>query len=1417
MPKVYRDYFNIDPKYYAAVTADLIEQKKVSWEKFYPHETFIKLLETTYKVLSGTATRSIWVEGPYGAGKSHAALTVKSMIDATDEAVEAYFKDFNLSGDLCNKLISVKHSGKILTIHRIGSASIQTDTDLILAVQQSVMRALRANGIQNQGEASMRDAFLAWLGRPGSRDYFNTLIHTESYAWDFSGMSVDDVVDKLQNGTNDQIESMMGNVMTVLKGNGQYGLFSDVNDMAEWIKSVIEKNRLSAILFVWDEFSEYFQNHPIGLTGFQTLIELSQSHPFYFMIVAHESEKLFADRDTARKVLDRFEKPVRIELPENMAFQLMAKAMKTTSDPILKREWEEEDKPALNEELAGVRDVITAVSKKLAQKGGLGEKTALSDRDLMGIVPIHPYAALVLKHIATMFNSNQRSMFDFIISNDMTDARGFKWFISNYGAQSDINLLTVDLLWDFFCGKGMNGLNDDVRGILDSFGMIQAEKLLPEERRVLKTILLLQAISMRVSGHELLVPNDQNVDLSFAGTDWPKGKAIAIANGLESKHLLFKKPMAGGKFEYCVASAGPQESVDPYRKQVIEETKTQTLIVNGQLTDAVVFPAAIRQRFLTENSATGYANFNATLLRVRQKTEPHRFKVVMTFAMTDTELQQIRQQILKNVNNPDNDVFFIESLVPMGKDLYDQYVESMAFSRYQARKDKGQSDHYEKQAANVLKDWRDKINSGAFMLYDTEHKGGQRCATLHDLQEKLGWMNRMVYPDALEQYAINPTLFSLYQPANGALLGIKQEVSGAFGNEKLKKNGDPEDRQSIHLALRGAWKVERYWEDSTKRGLPIVHIKKEIDKLIRAGFEDGAGRVSILSIFETLEEAPYGFMPSGATAFILGFALKEYATPAFFWSNGSVSETMTPEKMKTMIANAVNQKADPKPKYRDEYIVAMTPATRSFLDCTVAVFGINAQLCGNLESARDQVRVRMKGFSFPVWCVKHILKNEALETPKDVIVQIIDDYMGIANTANASQASEKDLAERIGNAVMGHPEAVADLTRLFTSEQCRKGMLAFIDTFRDGLLPELAAKINDGGSYIDRVKERFNAGDANWVWNISTAEEKISDIILEYQIVLESNKTLGSYSSLKEIVGAWNARTNNIKISCEAVAKQTGDLGAFLWQLCYMKRSNALSEQNKQTFYDLLLTQRESFDRFYRDQLPYFIQEANAFLGELTQEEISELYNGFSQGQFTKTKSEYYKYVQAEVDRYIQSQWKKKLRNLWYEKTSTKDPADWSEKYLTPILCMFDDGERAAVRKVFQCVMSTNPAEADARYALDFLNQAGFYDRLADETTRDDCFRRRVIGGYSVLLRDTGAVRRALVETLSHDRPYDWMDNTAVQNLLRKLADKQYKLTGSDRAMQIIDQMNPEQLRAYLRDKIQDDVEFGMQILKGAK
>lgn len=339
--KTYRDYFAIDEKYYAAVTEKLITEGKVSWKNFYPHETFVKLLEKTHDVLSGKEPRSLWVEGAYGTGKSHAVLTVKSLLEASDEEVEEYFKDYGLSKDLCQKLIADKNNGKMIAIHRIGSASIRSDRDLILAMQESIMDALKKHNIENRGESALKDAAIAWLEDKVNRDYFASLIAREEFAWTFKGKTAEEILSDLKQGSEEQMLFAMRGVLSVADETGVPPLRLDAQGMAEWIRSIIAENHLNAILFVWDEFTEFFRNNVNSLTGFQTLAEVSATSPFYFLIVSHESRSLFISAEDAKKILDRFVPPVKIELPENMAFRLMAQAMKKTKDKALLEEWTE--------------------------------------------------------------------------------------------------------------------------------------------------------------------------------------------------------------------------------------------------------------------------------------------------------------------------------------------------------------------------------------------------------------------------------------------------------------------------------------------------------------------------------------------------------------------------------------------------------------------------------------------------------------------------------------------------------------------------------------------------------------------------------------------------------------------------------------------------------------------------------------------------------------------------------------------------------------------------------------------------------------------------------------------------------------------------------------------------------------------
>ena len=49
------------------------------------------------------------------------------------------------------------------------------------------------------------------------------------------------------------------------------------------------------------------------------------------------------------------------------------------------------------------------------------------------------------------------------------------------------------------------------------------------------------------------------------------------------------------------------------------------------------------------------------------------------------------------------------------------------------------------------------------------------------------------------------------------------------------------------------------------------------------------------------------------------------------------------------------------------------------------------------------------------------------------------------------------------------------------------------------------------------------------------------------------------------------------------------------------------------------------------------------------------------------------------------------------------------------------------------------------------------------------------------------------------------------------MAEKQYKTDGCERAWSVIDEMSPEELREYLKELITENVNVGIEILKGNK
>ncbi|MFI3253819.1 MAG: hypothetical protein R3Y63_05710 [Eubacteriales bacterium] len=1180
----------------------------------------------------------------------------------------------------------------------------------------------------------------------------------------------------------------------------------DVAGLKQWIVELIHLHQLKAIVFIWDEFTNYFENNLKSLTGFQEIVEISATEPFYMIIVTHKSSGLFNDTDKDQKrILDRFVKPTCIiSLPENMAFRLMGAAMIKNNDPEVLKDWLD----TADELYARTTD-----SRELVMK-----KANILDNELKNILPIHPYAALLLKHISSAFDSNQRSMFDFIKNDRGDEIKGFQWFINNRSPADENPLLTVDMLWDFFYEKGKEYLSADIRSILDCFARATTKQLSGDEQIVLKTILLLQAISQRVGDTvELFIPDKRNVNNAFEGTHLENNAAFRLAEKLCRDEILYKKPLGNNKFQFsALVNAGDMSAIEKHKGEALKKS-TSALVGEGSVMDAVTLTGALKLRYVIRFASV--TDFKAVVNKLRNEAPNNTGKIVavVTVAKDDSENVAMTKLIDEAMADSSYEIIFIDaSSTTLGIDALNLYAEAYANACCQRGKDNALSEQYTKNSLEILTKWKEAITKGNFII--SHEQDGKtikdRVVTVENLWEKLTNINKQRYPFSLET---GSTVIELMWASTllkaGVECGAKQELKSSY------KSSNPKTKLEEYIGNE-AWLQEEsakpYWEANSS--LLISKIKLVIKKIIDNTFES-EGRVAISQIYNQLKEAPFGFLPCNLTTFVMGFALKEYVDGPYSWSDGLTTETLTITKLKEIVEEVISLQITPNPRYREKYIVMVSENEKSFNDAAVEIFQVPAEQCTSVEQTRVRIRNVMKTFPFPIWCFKYALDKETLKSDVVLVENTIQLFSGVANSGNLTTGqSDNDIAMSIGRICLDNPDIILDLQTVLTGEKCLEGMETYLNQFEDGALPKLAKEIGDNNRYINVLKSKFEEDAAKWVWNQVTGEQKIREVILEYRIILEGSGFLSKTVAFSDTIKEWCDKCRYIRISYFLLKTAEGelkDIEPFLGSLHKLKKTAQLAEADKQGFYDQLVSGKETLSNFYHNQVEVFKTLCNYYLeqSDFTDEEIGEIYKMLPTGCFTKEKADYLNVVEQKVSEYNASRGSAKLKELWKSKTNSASPRDWSNIYKMPILTMIEDKSVQQAKKIFDAINRPKPDQAIINEAIEFLEKESFFDDLASSEARDYAFKSSVIKGYSTLLTDIDEVKDRLSSVLTADS-YDWFGLPELDKKLKEMAEAKYNQGGSDKALEKIDNMDEAMVKRYLKNLIKENMNVGIEIIK---
>lgn len=420
MANTYSDYFNVNESYFPCFDESAINNG-ATWDDTYPHNTFIDLLIATEKMLGGTTNRSLWIHGAYGTGKSKCAYALKKILEVREEELNTYwgkYEQLRTNKQLLGKIIGHKEQG-IVCAYRYASGSITTPQQLFLAVQESIRSALESYGIEYKGENTLKESAIKWLEEPTHNFFVNELLKKPEWISAFSQATADEIINTLKK--SEDVSGLMNNIFKLAAKEGITALSLDADGIRNWIVDIIQKNNNIKIVFVWDEFSDFFRQNRNSLSEFQKLISICQEAPFYLIVVTHPISSISTNDDSWKIVQQRFDK-VEITMPPNIAFDLIADAFKPKSGAL--ESWEQ-----FTDDLnARVHSSRQAVMKATDVK---------KESVMRNMLPLHPMAVLVLKNIATAYQANQRSMFDFIKTPKELDTMAFQWFIQKYGPTAD--------------------------------------------------------------------------------------------------------------------------------------------------------------------------------------------------------------------------------------------------------------------------------------------------------------------------------------------------------------------------------------------------------------------------------------------------------------------------------------------------------------------------------------------------------------------------------------------------------------------------------------------------------------------------------------------------------------------------------------------------------------------------------------------------------------------------------------------------------------------------------------------------------------------------------------------------------------------------------------------------------------------
>lgn len=956
---------------YFQPTYDITNEKQDYWKQFIPTQDFMEILKTllnSLEVNNPKEKRSLWIQGAYGTGKSHATGVIKHLLSDPVESISDFIEKIP-NAQLVAHLRNFREENRVFPVAIKGLSGIYDHKTLKLTIEKNLKDALKKEGIN----LVTKDEFQKYI----------ELIDNAYY------ISWDEIVEK-----NPQLKSIVKDKAGLLKRLENYDyevllqLESCFQNIAilmptieEWLSEVMNelktKYDYSHIVIYWDEFTSVLElNETSGILNIiQSIAEKTTDADVFLFIVSHrhpEQTKTKILKEDLQKILDRFiYKEYKME---NIT------TYHVISNSIRKKDFEKWK--SLKDDLF---DLFHQKFENLFFNKLIDITDPKSKETLKNVFPLHPYTAFLANKISELIGSTNRSIFSFLYDEE----KGFLRFIEEYPIQTNGTkdyFLTADWLWEYFYQEFAKNLEDRFYAVMEKSKYLDIIKKQGKNyEAIYKGILLLNILTsytgISMGANEAYLPSRDNIKGMFLGTSF-ESEVDNILGYIDENGYISKAPNElflvflniPNIKELEAEKIKVQRYLDDITNALTEENKSDLIdfITKNILRDC-------------ESEVFG-GNLQKADIKIKlQKLfkESHKLKIAIFVCKNDIERENLKKDIKElnsNENFSDNGIIIVFDSV-LGEKNFEKLID------YQARINivrKSTNRDEEATLKDFLKDllskWINEIKSGYCEIF---YKDQNLKILVRDIESKVNSEISQKYfiagPENLNELKTN---INIWRKSSNTIIDsfiFAQNLNDL--EEKIK--GNP---QSL---LKGILKsnIGNYIVDKNLNFIqdihlhPTIRIFHEIQSRILS--KDNAV-FNLADELDFLRYPPYGLCPNMISAAIIAFSMRPYVNKLYEEGTGiKITKDLMRDKVNLLLSYWKNGRSKEKLNLR-----LGTQEEVELVEILAEIFKLNAE--ANLNKIRWGIRELIKNIGYPIWSLKYYRKEKIYEDISQIIIDLIN-------------------------------------------------------------------------------------------------------------------------------------------------------------------------------------------------------------------------------------------------------------------------------------------------------------------------------------------------------------------------------------------------------------------------------------------